>query len=72
MSAEQDLARLVIRKRQLDVELRGVRAEVKKRARTVKLPFAVEVDGNAVMVKKPQYPEGMPLVEVVPLLGAGR
>lgn len=62
------LAELVVEKASLDERLKSVRYEVKKLARTVKLPIAVEVDGNAVLIKKPPYSEGMPQTVVVPLL----
>lgn len=65
----EEFARLVIRKTELDAELKAVR-EVIKRC-PFELPFALKIDDNIVSVKPPQYVNGMPKVEVIPLLGIG-
>jgi hypothetical protein len=65
----EELADLVIRKKQLDEELKAVR-EVIKRA-NIDLPFALQRGDNIVVVKKPAYVNGMPSTEVIPLLGLG-
>jgi hypothetical protein len=66
----EEMAGLCIRKQQLRAEVDVINFRLKQC--DLELPFAVEVDGNAVMVKKPQYRGGVPQVTVVPLLGIGK
>jgi hypothetical protein len=69
MSVQCDIARLVVRKQQLLDDLTEVRRELKIQCRSVDLPFAAEVDGMVVTVKKPVYPGDMPQTSVVPFHG---
>lgn len=67
MSTECDIARQAIRKHALLAELDACRNEIKKLCKKVELPFAVEYDGVAVTVAKPQYDGSPPLTKVLPL-----
>jgi len=65
-SPEVAIAKLAVRKIQLDQELHKVRDELKKAAREVELPVAVELDDFAVLVKKP-YGSPLPAIVIAPL-----
>lgn len=67
-SPEVAIAKLAVRKVQLDVELRQVRDELKKAAAGMDLPVAVELDDFAVLIKKPPgYGSLMPGITIAPL-----
>lgn len=66
----EELAKLVIRKTELDAELKAIREVIKRTP--LKMPFAMQIGDDIVSVKRPQYFGGMPKVEVIPLLGIGK
>ena len=66
----EDVARLVVRKTELDIELKSIRQQIKMA--NISFPFAVQIDDNIVVIKKPTYSSGMPMTEVIPLLGIGQ
>jgi len=68
MSAECDIARLVVKKVALQAELEDVRDQIKNQCKDVALPFAVTLDGNTVTVKPPPYFGYLPITSVIHLL----
>lgn len=69
MSLQCDIARLAIKKHALLVELDACRNEIRKLCQQdgVILPFAVEIDGVAVTIARPQYDGAPPVTKVLPL-----
>ena len=69
MSKQCDIARNVLRKVQLQTELDALRSIIKSQCAEVELPFAATIEDQVVTVKKPPYPDALPLTSVVPLHG---
>jgi hypothetical protein len=67
MSAQCDIARLVVHKKALQTELEEVRHEIKTQCQSIELPFAVEIDGYAVTVKPAPYSGATPITSVMKL-----
>ncbi len=63
-----EVARLAIHKQTLMEALDAVRDQIKGHCADLNLPFTVEIDNQAVTVRKPQYRDGIPQTHVTPLI----
>lgn len=64
LADEQKLGELAVLKRDLRAQLKEASDQMKELAKTVELPIIVVLNGDAVMVSKPQYRGGCPVATV--------
>lgn len=62
---ERELAELAVEKKHLDDRLKLVRAKMKILSRDMTFPVVIEIDGEAVLLEKPQYDGYLPKSTVV-------